>query len=460
MIAGSAWWSAVALLAAGASVHGQDIAVQLRFDGQPLATTAPPEFSCHDDNSDEWIGCKIAPGAATGGYVLTRPAPGTYTLHVAIDENQDNPARFPGDYDVFQQFVVTTDTPVVLNVEMPKLMHTTFPWDNNINLEGMLTLPASGKRVIETLPRSRTHTASVNFQWDAVAPGATYRYTIYDGGDTVHGTTRNTNVRLRLPRSADGQSFAFRLSAEKDGRPVGIMFTHDSGVQGWAIEFVVRDWSGRGNTGTVVPIANAALLEEWNEAIPRPAWWDDVPPQALAINSLGDLFSMWQSGGDDTASHHRFYKLVYQAILDHSGDEHLVAEGVGLMAFVADPDDRFPLLKFGVDHFFSYQQRTDICANCKVGDTSAGLVRDLADAYTSRGEPEAAVQIIQRLLDEREADVSTYSIALTFETMSRAYWAMKDADRAKDAIREGLRRFPNGWQADQLRRTLERYEKG
>ena len=27
------------------------------------------------------------------------------------------------------------------------------------------------------------------------------------------------------------------------------------------------------------------------------------------------------------------------------------------------------------------------------------------------------------------------------------------------AIQEGLRRFPNGWQADQLRRTLDRYEK-
>ena len=235
MIGRGAWWSAVALLTASVPVHGQDIAVQLRFDGRPLQTTAPPEFSCHDDNSGVWIGCKIAPRPATGGYVLTRPAPGTYTLHVAIDENQDNPARFPGDYDVFQQFVVASDMPVVLNVDMPKLMHTTFPWDNNTK---------------------------------------------------------------------------------------------------------------------------------------------------------------------------------------------------------------------------------DICANCKVGDLSADLVRGLADALTSRGEPEAAIQMIQRLLDEREAEISAYSVALTFETMSRAYWSMKDADRAKAAIQEGLRRFPNGWQADQLRRTLERYEKG
>ncbi len=43
--------------------------------------------------------------------------------------------------------------------------------------------------------------------------------------------------------------------------------------------------------------------------------------------------------------------------------------------------------------------------------------------------------------------------------MSRAYWNMKDVNRAKAAIQEGLRRFPKGWQADQLHRTLERYEK-
>ena len=53
-----------------------------------------------------------------------------------------------------------------------------------------------------------------------------------------------------------------------------------------------------------------------------------------------------------------------------------------------------------------------------------------------------------------------YDLALTFETLSRAYWQMKDVDGAKGAILEGLRRFPDGWQADQLRRTLDRYEKG
>jgi hypothetical protein len=57
-------------------------------------------------------------------------------------------------------------------------------------------------------------------------------------------------------------------------------------------------------------------------------------------------------------------------------------------------------------------------------------------------------------------DVSAYNLTLTFEVMSVAYREMNEVDSTKAAIQEGLRRFPNGWQADQLRRMLDRYEKG
>jgi hypothetical protein len=175
---------------------------------------------------------------------------------------------------------------------------------------------------------------------------------------------------------------------------------------------VVRDWSGRPTTAPV-PVSNDAFLAEWMQAIPQPAWWDSVPRSALAINSLGDLLSLWQSGTNDEPSRQRFYKLAYQAILDHSGDDDLAAVAIGLMAYVADSHDRLPLLKFGVDHFFSYKQRTDICANCMVGDTTGEMVRDLAETYIADGNPEAAVQIIERLVREREADISAYNLALT-----------------------------------------------
>src|SRR6185295_8370894 len=145
----------LAVLLTPAVAEAQDIAVQLLFDGQPLQTTAQPGLSCRDDRSERWITCAIAPGPGTGAYVLTRPAPGLYPLHVEIDENRDNPARFPGDYDVFHQFEVTADGPAALDVHMHKPMRMRFPWDNNRDLDGMLTLGAPEKPIIETLRRSK-----------------------------------------------------------------------------------------------------------------------------------------------------------------------------------------------------------------------------------------------------------------------------------------------------------------
>ncbi len=169
--------------------------------------------------------------------------------------------------------------------------------------------------------------------------------------------------------------------------------------------------------------------------------------------------AVWQSGTSDELSRRQFQKLAYQAILDHPEDRHMAAAGIELMAATADPEQRLPILELGIDHFFFYDQRTDNCANCKPGDRTGQLVRDLAYAYIAHNEPLAAIEIIERLVREREADVSPYNLALTFEAMASAYWRLKDIDGAKAAIEEGLRRFPSGWQADQLRRARDRYEK-
>jgi hypothetical protein len=359
---------------------------------------------------------------------------------------------------------------------MLQVMHLTAPWDNNASVDGMLTRPWSEKPALETAPNSRVRVAPVTFTWDAVAPGAEYRYEVHAasgapyerGPEVIRGTTHSTTLVLRLPVSAIGKYFQFGLTAYKAGQQVGELFTHDAGVQAWTADFVVKDSSGQPNAAAppvVVPPAaplsegDAAFLAEWRQAIPQPAWWDDVAAGTPAINSYGDLMGAWQSAGDDTISRERFYKAAYQGVVDHPGDQHLAATAIDVMAYGADVDDRLALLTFGVDHFFSYNQRTDNCANCQVGDAIGTIVRDLAEADIARGQPQAAIDLIQRLVVERGRDVSAYNLALTFEVMSRAYWDLTDVDGAKAAIEEGLRRFPIGWQADQLRRTLDRYEK-
>jgi hypothetical protein len=464
----------IAALVVPAAAAAQDIPIQLLFDGQPLVVTATPEFACLDRTHDKWIGCRIQPEPDSKRYVLSRPEPGEYTLHVKIDENKKNPARFPGDYDVFFPFEVTASTPAELNIDVPRLIRVTAPWDNDRDLNGMLARPWSEKPALRISPQSGM--ATVTFEWEAVADDAEYSYSIttarndpyIEGPEVARGTTNSTRLTLRLPQSPAEHYFRFGISAKRDGRLVGDFMTHDSGVQSWSYTFVVRGTPGAAAAKPTTRASRArpaagskvdeAFVTEWKERVPRPAWWDDAPKSSIEIGSIGDLLAVWQSGTSDEAARRRFYKLTYEGIVAHPGDADLAAEGLGLMAFVADPDDQLPLLEFGVEKFFSYNRRLDNCANCKEGDTSGEMVRDLASAYISKGRSYDAIQLIQRFVTDREADVSDYNLALTFETMSRAYWELSDVSGAKAAIQEGLRRFPEGWQADQLRRTLERYE--
>jgi hypothetical protein len=468
------WLIALATLTTPSGVAAQDIPIQLLFDGQPLVVTAMPEFACLDRTHGKWIGCRIQREADASRYLLTRPEPGEYTLHIKIDENKKNPARFPGDYDLFHPFEVTAGSPIELKVDVPKLIRVTAPWDNDRDLNGMLARPWSEKPALRISRESGT--ATVTFEWEAVAPDAEYSYAIttarsdpyIEGPEVARGTTYDTRLTLRLQPSPPEHYFRFGISARKDGRLVGDFITHDSGVQSWAYTFVVRDAAGPAVATSTAraprtrpvarPKVDDAFVAEWNQRIPRPTWWDEVPESSLKIDSIGDLLTVWQSGTSDEDTRRRFYKLTYEGIVTHPGDRDLAAEGVALMAFVADPDDRLTLLEFAVEKFFSYNRRLDNCANCKIGDTSGEMVRDLASAYVSSGRSYDAIQLIQRFVTEREADVSDYNLALTFETMSRAYWQLNDVSGAKAAIQEGLRRFPEGWQADQLRRTREGYE--
>ena len=470
----------LALLAAFAttgSAAAQDIDVQLLFDGRPLRSTAHPAFSCFDELRQQWVACHFSAEAGPEGYVLERLAAGRYTLHIEIDDNTNNPGRFPGDYDVFQSVEITAETSS-LAVDMKKVMRLTAPWDNNRDLDALVTQRWSQKPAIETRRDSISHTASVTFRWSPVVKGAVYHYVVTPIQDSpfnmkpavLQGMTRAATVTLTLPRSAPGHYWAFGVTAERNGRPVGELLTHGGNAQGWTYNFTVRDWSPGPDAGTVTEVfqpradgetpaaRNARFLDEWRRAIPQPVWWDDVPRTSLRVGSVGDLSAAWQSDTSDEANRRRFYKLAYQAVLDHPGDDHLVRSAIDMMAFVADREDRLPLLQFGVEHFFSYNQRTDNCANCKIGDAAGQMVRDLAQAYIAQRDFLAAVDVIQRLVRERDTDVSAYNLALTFETMAGAYWLMNQPEDAKAALQEGLRRFPSGWQADQLRKTLARYE--
>lgn len=246
-------WVAVAVAAAvlaqapGAQAR---IPLDLRFDGQAFDPTAPPDFSCFNATLGRWVSCRVQKGEAPGAYVLERPEPGKYRMHVSIDENPANPRRYPGDYEAQLSFEVTGTGPERLTVDLPRLIHLTHPGDNGRSLQGMLADCATQPK-FETPRYSWGPAAQIEFVWEPIVAGAEYRYTLSafscgrsgEQREILSEKTGATAVALALPPSAEGEYYLFRIEAWKGGRLVGDLYTHDGGTHSWNYRFRVRDAS-------------------------------------------------------------------------------------------------------------------------------------------------------------------------------------------------------------------------
>jgi tetratricopeptide (TPR) repeat protein len=240
---------AVLVLALGAPGAQARIPLELRFDGHAFAPTAPPDFTCFNYTRGRWVSCRAKPADAPGTYVLEQLEPGEYRMHVSIDENPDNPRRFPGDYEAQPHFEVTDTGPERLIVDLPRLIHLLRPGDNGRALEGMLTSCDTQPR-FETPRHAWTKAAPIEFGWEPIVAGAEYRYTVAARScgpqtqrEVLSEKTGATAVTLTLPPSAEGEHYVFRVEAWNGGRLVGDLYTHDGGTHSWNYRFRVRDAS-------------------------------------------------------------------------------------------------------------------------------------------------------------------------------------------------------------------------
>jgi tetratricopeptide (TPR) repeat protein len=524
------------VLAHGAGAQAQ-IALELRFDGQPFDPEAPPEFTCLSASLGRWVGCRVDKADGPGAYALIRPAPGKYRLHVSIDENRTNPRRFPGDYEGGVDIVVTETEPERVAIDLPRLIHLTRPGDNGRPLEGMLTGCATEPR-FETPRFAWGPAATVEFGWEPIVAGAEYRVNVVARScgqargqrEVWSEKTAATTVAVALPPSADDEHYVFRVEAWKDGRLIGDLYTHDSGTHSWNYRFRVLDasvprwlyFAGAAGLALLVLGARAMLggvdratrrlrarvamlavvavvavvaiaaggysyyqsrvrrnaeeaqaaaegarrarqrdvVDAFVAAAPRPAWWDAVETP-YRVDNVGDLLAAWQGfpRGDTGTGERQFFKATYQGILDHADDEHVVATGIDLLHHVVrDYPHRLEMARFGYERYFTHRRRVDNCANCMAGDTTQGLAQNLSQLYLEAGRSDDAIEACRRLVEERAADVSPYKLAETWDRIAWAHWQKGERQRAVEITREALARYGSTVRADDLKRTLARFE--
>jgi tetratricopeptide (TPR) repeat protein len=194
-------------------------------------------------------------------------------------------------------------------------------------------------------------------------------------------------------------------------------------------------------------------------AAPRPAWWDETQTP-YRVDNVGDLLSAWQGYPHTPQGERQFFKAAYQGIVDHSDDEHVVATAIDLLYWVErDYPHRLPLARFGYERFFRHNRRTDNCVNCMVGDTTQSLALNLSKLSLEANRPDEALAVSRRLLDERSAEISPYKLAETWSQLAWAHWRKGDREEALRVVREGLERYGATVRGDDLRQTLDAFER-
>jgi len=194
----------------------------------------------------------------------------------------------------------------------------------------------------------------------------------------------------------------------------------------------------------------------FEEAAPKPQWWDGVSTKGVKIETYADLLAYWQN---DERSENQFFKAAYEAIQRHPVDDDLVANAINLMPH---GDSAYPhtvtMLEFAMDHYFDYDRPLGNYQG-KSGDTVAGIVRQLAGIYNRTSDYGYTIALVEKLLYLRETEVNDQLLELVSLEYAEALYSFGRSDDAIVALQTAIDRYDGDWEkklADQLKKYQRR----
>jgi len=190
----------------------------------------------------------------------------------------------------------------------------------------------------------------------------------------------------------------------------------------------------------------------FQKAAPRPEWWDRVSTY-VEIKTYDDLLAYWQN---NERSKNQFFKAAYQAILDYPLDEHLVVNAINLLP---NGDSAYPytmtMLEFAVERHFDYDRPLNNYLG-KQGDTIAGIVRELSRTYNGIGDYGSTIELVERLLDEREYEINDQMLELLTLDYAEALYEYGQPQQAVAALETAIQKYGGDWEK-RLQEKLARY---
>jgi len=208
--------------------------------------------------------------------------------------------------------------------------------------------------------------------------------------------------------------------------------------------------SGCSGTGT-----GGEFRTAFQEAAPKPAWWDNVSTKGVEIQTYDDLLAYWQ---DKERSENQFFKAAYEAILRVPEDDDVVANAMSMLPY---GDSTYPhtvtLLEFAIDRYFDYDRPLDNYSG-KTGDTVAGMVRQLATIYNRTGDYGYTIALVDKLLNLREFEINDQLHELISLEYAEALYNFGRTDDAIAHLQTAIDRYDGDWEK-KLTAQLKKYQR-
>jgi hypothetical protein len=174
----------------------------------------------------------------------------------------------------------------------------------------------------------------------------------------------------------------------------------------------------------------------FNEAIAKPAWWDTT--QAPLLTSEVDVDRLWQKPDHNNRE---FFKACYGMIETHSADERATVKCLWLMPVAVGNENKKPIREYLIANYFDHKANTRTCANCAPGDPVARVADDLSTQYEWDGKIRSAIELLEKVLDQRGGDTSPWVQAEIYTHLGKLYLILEVTKERQQRIENAYERL-------------------
>jgi hypothetical protein len=200
----------------------------------------------------------------------------------------------------------------------------------------------------------------------------------------------------------------------------------------------------------------------FTDVVMKPSWWDTAGVSALTTEAAVDR--LWQSkprccieSSQLDRNNREFYRACYQTIASQPSDERITVKCLWLMDIAVT--DKRTIKEYLLANYFDHNANTSNCANCAPGDIVARVADDLSMNYEWAGKTLAAVELIERALDERRGTISAWAQVELYTHLGKLYLKTEVTGERRQRIEDAYTQLSQLKDHETLRQRYPDFER-